>query len=480
MNRQNTPYWLFVAALFVGILSLELIPEGMFFDGLGYAAIARNLAGGVGNFWSLHFSDTLMNPFHDHPPLAFGLESLLFRLLGSSIYVERIYSGSMALLTALLVVCLWRRLGGTDRRADGWLPLFFWAAIPLVTWSYGNNMLENTMGLFTAAAVYGVAAGMDEGGSRAWLALAGVGVWLAVLSKGPVGLFPLGTPLVWWLVFRRGKFDTVVRSTLWVALAAAAAAIVTLVPSAAARHSLSTYVRIQAQSSRQFQTAAHHGTILWRLVRELLPGIGCAAVLLAAGALAGFGHGRWTKHRRPALFCLGVGLSASLPITVTLKQSGFYLVPAFPYFALALGFLVAPVVAALLHRLQPDTGAHSFLTAAGAALLVGALSLAALQVGRVSRDPEKVASVREILTHMHAGEHLGICPDLWTDWQLHAYFARYGQVSLDTNWNESSYLVTDRGCAAELRSPSSWLPVPLRSTWLRLYRAASSTEVHTR
>jgi hypothetical protein len=53
-----------------------------------------------------------------------------------------------------MIVVLWRRITEATPalRPLAWLPVLFWAAIPLVTWSYSNNMLENTLSIFTTGA----------------------------------------------------------------------------------------------------------------------------------------------------------------------------------------------------------------------------------------------------------------------------------------------------------------------------------------
>ena len=62
-------------------------------DGLYYATIAKNLANGLGSFWQLYFTE-LDGVFYGHPPLAMGLQSILFSIFGDSIYIERAYSFS--------------------------------------------------------------------------------------------------------------------------------------------------------------------------------------------------------------------------------------------------------------------------------------------------------------------------------------------------------------------------------------------------
>ncbi len=92
MQNKQTPFWLFTVALLFALTLPVLVQDGMFQDGMLYAGIAKNLAGDRGSFWALHFSPTLFNIFNGHPPLAFGIQALFFKILGNSIYTERVYS----------------------------------------------------------------------------------------------------------------------------------------------------------------------------------------------------------------------------------------------------------------------------------------------------------------------------------------------------------------------------------------------------
>ena len=115
-------------------------------DGLWYDTVARNLAIGVGSFWRPIFTPTLSVPFFaDHPPLVFAIESVFFRVFGDHWWVGKLYGFATALASVALIVALWR---ACSLRRNAWLPVLFWIATPAVAWSFGNEMLENTMGLF--------------------------------------------------------------------------------------------------------------------------------------------------------------------------------------------------------------------------------------------------------------------------------------------------------------------------------------------
>ncbi len=132
----------------IGLLPLAypLFSEGMFMDGVIYAAVANNLYEGYGSFWDLSFSDTIIGPFRGHPPLAIYLESWFHHLFSGSFLSERIYSLFTWIANGFLIVCIWRNLKLPQNLS--WTPLLIWVLMPVVFWSFSNNMLENTMGIF--------------------------------------------------------------------------------------------------------------------------------------------------------------------------------------------------------------------------------------------------------------------------------------------------------------------------------------------
>ncbi|MEO0777779.1 MAG: hypothetical protein AAF146_14520, partial [Bacteroidota bacterium] len=131
MFARMTPFHLLTLAVFIALLLPALLAEGMFMDGLLYTCVARNLGEGLGTFWQPYFSATWskwdVNSFHEHPPLAFGIQAVLYRLLGDSIYVERGYSLLCALASAGFLSAIWRRLFSSLEEAElYWLPILCW------------------------------------------------------------------------------------------------------------------------------------------------------------------------------------------------------------------------------------------------------------------------------------------------------------------------------------------------------------------
>ena len=151
-RSNNTPFWLLLIGIVLILLSNSLLTEGMFLDGVTYACISRNMTIGLGSFWNPHYTQTIGNVFHSHPPLAFGLEALLFKVFGDHWWVEKLYSALTFLVSGILIAAIWKRT--TNRPRMAWLPLLFWSVMPIVSWIAINNMLENTMTVFVLLSVY--------------------------------------------------------------------------------------------------------------------------------------------------------------------------------------------------------------------------------------------------------------------------------------------------------------------------------------
>ena len=133
----------------------SLVQDGMFLDGVTYSAIAKNMAQGYGSPLNPHYTQTLYPEFHEQPPFALIIQSYFFKLFGTTIYTERIYCLFILLLTILGITKCWQLLTDkTSREEYDWFPLLLWIAIPLASWSYRNNLLENTMSVLTLFAVY--------------------------------------------------------------------------------------------------------------------------------------------------------------------------------------------------------------------------------------------------------------------------------------------------------------------------------------
>lgn len=418
-----------------GVCALLLLPglvrEGMFMDGMLYTVVAHNEARGIGTFWQPRFSQlglANMDTFHEHPPLAFGLQALWFRLLGSAFWVERAYALTTALLMVALLLGIWRELTrGEERlRSMAAWPVLLWGIVPQVFWCIHNNMLENTMGLFTTGALWCALRGLRTG-SMALAVGAGALVFLATFTKGVPGLFPLGAPFLWWLFTRQGGVRRMLLFTV-VPVVTVVLVYLALWQWPEARANLATYVdarllhRIAAKP-----TVEHRWQILLDLLNSQLGPMMLAGALVLAAARGAAGP----VTSRPALALLAIGLSGVAPMMLTLVQKSFYSVPAFPPIALGLALWSAPALERLLERIALRRGLARGLSIAGAASLLAAVVASVLLWGRPGRDEDMLHDVARIGGTVPRGELIGCAPELWEHWNLQGYLLRYHDISLD-------------------------------------------------
>ncbi len=459
-RRLRASIWTVLATLGI-VLGLQLLfRRGMFFDGALYATIARNLAQGLGDPWHPQVTATFMNSFREHPPLAFWLQAIWFRALGDHLWVERAYSISSGVTTAVLIVGIWRRLFAERPKAQlyAWLPVTLWLACSC--WPYFHNMLENTLGVFTALSVYAtLRATGRERWAPLWSLVAGVSVTAAVLTKGPVGFFPLVAPGIACLTLRHTSRRAAAGGQLLL-LCACLGSLAALLSIADCRDYLTQYWQQQVVASLSGQregtsTLLGHCAILVLLGRVIVIPLGIGGLLLLAARLrralsaAPLPAAERGSFAQPGWFCLLMALSASLPLILSPKQAGHYAAPSYPLFALAVSVWCLPAVLELAPTWAKAMSQRSWLALRWGAVFV--VAVAALQAcigyGSCSRNRWLIETADEIATRFPPHSIVFVTPAGWERLDvadrllLHTYLYRYHFVSLSALESQPSFLL---------------------------------------
>ena len=416
---------LLAATLLLALLIPRMTQRGMFLDGITYAVVARNMAMSAGTFWKPFYTATVYPEFYEQLPLAMGLQSLAFRAFGDHFAVERVYSVTVFLLHALVIVGMWRLV--LPARYDS-LPLFFWVLPSVVTWAVINNALENTQALLTSLGVLCLLLGVRQARTSAvvaWGALGGIGVVAAVLAKGPVGLFPLAVPPLLLIVMRVPISRVAV---LWAAqIAIVSAAAVAVLAFDRPQHAITEWARSHLMPALEGQRGDVWTAVdLWR---HLTMGICGRLMVLAAIFWAIF----WKRFRHfriesAAVFFLLVGLIASVPVLISAVMAGMYFMPAVPYFALGFAALALPAV-----EREPAAAPSRWQHVPIAIALALVITSAAVIVTRGSlerRDTSLIRDLDAIAPVVPAGATIGTCSNAAGDWGFHAYMQRFFRVSL--------------------------------------------------
>ncbi len=450
-RRPVSPFHLLIAGALACLTIPRMTQPGMFLDGVTYAVLSRNLAEGLGSFWFPFYTATVYPQFHEQPPLGFALQGAAFALFGDHLAVERVYSVAMGALTLVLTILVWRHTM-RDSRFD-WLPVIFWLLPSTVTWAIVNNMLETTQAALTTMAVLAFVRSIASAGSgRAWSALAGVCVLAAVLTKGPVGLFPLAAPVLAALILPAHR-SAAIRSgvTMGVTIAVGTALILS---SAAARGSLGAYWDQQVVASivagkggggsRPLGLARHLGGGVIMRMLALLTVVWIIARFRASPRAPGKVN-PWTW------FFLALAFCGSVPVIVSSKIAGHYLVPSIPLFALGFAGLTASLFGMPAPQGPPGGRVLSRVAGVvGALLLLAAAALPILGATLERRDADWMVEYRSLAPFIQRGTTIRTCAAAGTEWGLHAYMQRFYEVSLDNQPNERRYFLqlTTRDCEA--------------------------------
>ena len=168
-------------------------------DGLYYGAISSYLANSTGTFWNPFFSQGLAPSFHEHPPLAFGLQAMFFKVFGDVFWIERMY-GTLLLVAHIVLIDKLYRLVFDNQ--SSLLAICIWIWMPVVSWCFGNNMLENTMSVFVLISAIAIFNYLNK--PRPWfLIVFTMAIYLGFLTKGFTALFTLSIPF--WYAILIGK-----------------------------------------------------------------------------------------------------------------------------------------------------------------------------------------------------------------------------------------------------------------------------------
>lgn len=436
MNKQ-LPFRIFVSAIFIALHVPMLIQDGMFLDGVVYAAVSNNLALGMGSFWDLTFSETFMKDYTEQLPLFFGIQALFFKILGSSIYSERIFGFITACISAYFIIKIWRITQKDDQRNQEleWLPILLWITIPVCFWTYANNVQETLMSVFATAAVYYILKGLIEGKKIIlYLFLGGLFIFCCSFCKGFQGLFPLVTVAFYWLFTRRITLKKAISYSLALLFVPLMIYLVLLSIDVSYHNIVNNFNNriVRTFTSAYSRTTDNHFHLLFRIFTELIPALSTFIVMYIIHRLK-FKNVE-IKHKLSYIgFFLSIGIAGSFPLMVTTEQRGFYLVTSLPFYALSIAVLIAPFLSQWMERMNVKSKTFVYFRALTIILLIGVVIISVLQFGKTKRDKAELHDIYVIGNSIPHPSVISIPPNLRENYSLGAYFVRHFNISMDTD-----------------------------------------------
>jgi 4-amino-4-deoxy-L-arabinose transferase-like glycosyltransferase len=428
---KTLPFYALVWGVFLLIVCQNIFSNGMFLDGLIYSTVSKNLSNGVGTFWNLHFTETFMSDFHEHPPLAFGIQSLFFTVFGESRFVDKAYSIFTLIIASILIVQVWRTL----KFKHGWLPVFLWLITPTVFWTSYNNLLENTLTIFTLLSVLFYLKSKEKW-RYLFIILSGIMLAFGFLTKGFVAFFPWTFPFLMWIFLKRDSFGRMVADSAGLIVFSLLPLLLLIIFSPAGKIFLIKYFDNQVMGSiKSVVTVNSRFDIVKRMLSELVFPAALGIIFILWGRIRTSAGIFLKENSMKAMVFLSLGLTGVLPIMISLKQSGFYILPAYPFFAIGISIIVYPLLDSLLIKMNYQSKGFLVFKWITFILFISGLFLSIFFSDHFSRDKNRIKDLNTIITEIPRGSIININPGMFTDWALHAYLGRFKDISLDPDLN---------------------------------------------
>lgn len=465
----NIPFWILLIGYFLIMISPSFLTEGMFLDGIIYSEIASNMAEGKGSFWDPYMNDVFFPSFREHPPLALGLNSLFYILFGNHIIVDKLYSVFTLVISAIIIVLIWKKTAGSMKMS--WFPLLLWALVPLVTWSATNNVLENTMSIFVLSSVYLAIIGIKKDKGILFI-LSGISLFLAFLTKGFTGLFPLIFVIIYDLFYRERSISETIKSFLLVLLGLLGSCFVLYVFSSDFTEYILRYFNKQVVGSiENVVTVSSRFFIVWRLMQEILVALILLIIIIMLHRFikkSYFIFNNGDDDFKWFLVFLLLGLSGVLPIMISMKQSGFYMLTALPFFGLSFAHLYRKTLQSLLSNITNKV--YNIVLGFSLIILMVGVGLNIYFAGKYGRDEVFLKDMKTVINEVGCENIISITKKDCNLFGWYSYFSRYGDVGLDSQ-NIHEYLLTsDPEYLYEFNLQDKYIPVDIETKSMFLYK----------
>jgi hypothetical protein len=444
------PLWLMSIALLLLCILLPLLRQGMFLDGVVYAAIAKNLSLNHGSIWQPFYSATLFPTFYEHPPLALYLESLVFRLCGPAFLAENLYSFCMILGQFTLIAWYWLHTEKRPAYHLAWV-LLIWLLIPLNTRIFTSNMLESTLTLFTLCASLLLLTESKHALTHfIRILFASIAMLLGFLSNGPTAFFPLAIPFVAFMLnpkpqalFNASK-NTVL---LLVTLASVFTAFYLLVPEAL--DNTLAYLKSQVIPSvigdrTQVFTGWKHGHIFYLYFRAIC-NLSVFSLLCMSIAALLQRQSIWLAIKQACkqkqfLVFFYISLIAALPVGFSHRQAFNYIAQSAPYLTLAGVYLNYPAGLIILKHCQRSSVLQKMLQAGSLILLIFAVGFTIRNYSGFNRDEALLQDVKILIPYLHQETIVSASDTIYEQWISAAYFSRFSMLGLEKSAQQKFYL----------------------------------------
>ena len=443
-NKKGSGLLLFSVILFLFLCLFRIVYMDMFFDGLIYASISRNMAEGVGSFWYPYYTQFFLNPFYEHPPLVFGLQSLAYKLFGDNRLVEFLWGTCCGLIIIFFIYKIYRladkyntdQVTVSEGYSSSWFAIFLFSTIPTISWTFSNNILENTMTVFTMASVWLLFRAFMSGRHIFRCSfMAGILIFLAFLSKGPTAMFPIAVPVILLLSYKKIREAKVYLTRSYIAMFSAVLLIILCIwifrgPDAA--QYLSYYFENQVVKSLSgTREEVRYLYLVFRFLGEIVVPVFVAGFLYFILKIT-------KKYERPSdrdmrffVAMLLIAISSSFPTFFSPKQRVWYLFAGWPFYSLAIAYYFKGTALSINSVLDKSIIKKIVLVSTIILLFVNISLVTFFSGTKFKRLPDfynDLVAQKIVLPEKQI--IFGVCPKKMTEsWEVVAFAQRYFRAS---------------------------------------------------
>lgn len=439
---------LFLAAAFIILIVLPLFQKGTFIDGELYKTVAYNYAINTSSFWNMKYTITCMPFFCEQPPLYPFLLGGFYKLFGSHYLIDRVFTLCLLLVFIVLIKKIIRELFLNTRFFYS-LFLFMMVSVPVWCWSYVNQVIEPLVCVCIAIGLLSFLRYLSTKNAF-YIFLFALSLYGSFLSKGFQSCFLIVLPVIYFLITRFSK------PALYMMVASGSllglSLVFTLKLFQPAMQWFDCYYNARLVLTMQNigHTTDSHVEIIVRFFTELI-----VPLILVTGL---FTYLKVNKNyplkfvfknfasNKLAVALLITAFAGSFPYALSLVQRGFYLIPSFVCFILAilLGFKRY-----WLFFYAGCTRLISYQTAriSIAFIFVGSLFYFCYAVNSYKRDENLLTDLKKITPYLSSKETVFIEGDLWNYFNLHSYLYRQKQINLSGNNQGQLFLIRNKNSA---------------------------------
>jgi hypothetical protein len=426
MKKSSLIKIIFFNSLVLFICGTQLVKKSQFVDSLIYSGIAKDMALGKSTFWSSYDVSYIFN-FRGHPPLAMFLQSNLFKIFNSDILPHAIFILLTLFLNVLGIYLLWNLLFPKIKK-NVFIPIILWFLTPVVFWSFSNNILENTLSFFIVFSTYFCVKSIKSK-KIIYVLIAVFFCFCAILTKGPVGLFPLIVLPIYWIIYKNNR--ALYFSIIFIL--ALISSFYLLFLNNEAYIFFKEYINIQFLPSLGGKLDTNkwsHLYITQKLLVELIP-------MFLVAAIAYFMKKINFAHKKDFYFLIILGVLCSLPLSISPKAHGFYLVPCFSFFAIAF----SSIIKININKINQLICKNSVLIIS-IVFLVTSIAFTINNFNKIDRDEDKIEFANAVRKKIPQNiNQVYIADNLGGDFYLRALLTRYNSIRTERDKNFTYHII---------------------------------------